>query len=412
MELFPLNLFEVLGSVGAYLVFLVIGFAFGYVLEISGFAFSPKLAAQFYFKDLTVLKVMFTGIVVAMVLIFGATALGLLDYNLIWVNPTYLWPGIIGGLIMGIGFILGGFCPGTSLVAFATFKLDGILFALGVLFGIFVFGETVEYFELFWHSSYMGRLTIPELFGVETGWIVLGIVAMALFMFWGGEQLERIIGGKDLTKEPRWRYYGAGALVIGAFFVLIVGQPTTLDRWEMIAPEMQPKLDNREVYIHPGELLHTMHDHVLQVKMIDVRGEADYNLFHIAEAERADLGGLPELSKELLLASPNTIVVLMSNDETLSTQAWKFLAAESVPNIYILEGGVNGWLDVYREEEIGIEPKMGLIADDELRYEFVAALGGSYEVSDPKYFHWDGLIEYIPKIKLELKRGPSSGGCG
>jgi hypothetical protein len=109
MAPFPLNLYELLGDFGAYLVFLAIGFAFGYTLEIAGFAKSDKLAAQFYFKDLTVLKVMFTAIIVAMVGIFMVTALGLLDYNLIWVNPTYLWPGIVGGLIMGVGFILGGF---------------------------------------------------------------------------------------------------------------------------------------------------------------------------------------------------------------------------------------------------------------------------------------------------------------
>ena len=94
MAPFPLNVTELLGQYGAYLVFLVIGFGFGYALEIGGFGNSKKLAAQFYFKDLTVLKVMFTGIIVAMVSVFLASALGLLDYSLVWVNPTYLWPGL------------------------------------------------------------------------------------------------------------------------------------------------------------------------------------------------------------------------------------------------------------------------------------------------------------------------------
>ena len=109
MTPFPLNVYELLGQYGWIFVFLLIGFAFGYVLEIAGFGHSPKLAAQFYFKELTVLKVMFTAIIVAMVGIFIATGLGLLDYNMVWVNPTYLWPGIVGGLIMGVGFIIGGF---------------------------------------------------------------------------------------------------------------------------------------------------------------------------------------------------------------------------------------------------------------------------------------------------------------
>ena len=73
-----------------YLLFALIGFAFGFTLEMSGFGDSRKLAAQFYFTELTVLKVMFTAIVTAMVLLFGAVGLGILDFSQVWVNPTYL----------------------------------------------------------------------------------------------------------------------------------------------------------------------------------------------------------------------------------------------------------------------------------------------------------------------------------
>jgi len=109
MAPFPLPIDSLLGHWPSYVVYIAIGFGFGYVLEIAGFGKSTKLAAQFYLKEMTVLKVMFTAIVVAAVLIFLASAMGLLDYNLVWVNPTYLWPGIVGGLVMGVGFILGGF---------------------------------------------------------------------------------------------------------------------------------------------------------------------------------------------------------------------------------------------------------------------------------------------------------------
>ncbi len=87
---FPLPLIELLGQWGSYIVYLLVGLFFGFILENAGFGNSKKLAAQFYFKDLSVFKVMFSAIIVAMSLIFLSTALGLLDYNLIWVPPIWI----------------------------------------------------------------------------------------------------------------------------------------------------------------------------------------------------------------------------------------------------------------------------------------------------------------------------------
>jgi len=332
MAPFPLPLEALLGKAGAYLIYLVIGFFFGFVLEISGFANSPKLAAQFYFKDLTVLKVMFTAIVTAMVLIFLASGLGLLDYNLIWVNPTYLWPGIVGGFIMGIGFIIGGFCPGTSLVSAATFKVDGIFFALGSLVGVFAFGETVRFYERWWNDSYYGRLTLMDVFHLPPGVVVLLVVLMAIFMFWGGEQLERIFGKRDLKQEPKGRLLGAIGLVGVALIVLLVGQPTTAEKWARLAPVKEAALAAREVQIHPGELYAAMYDDRLNLVMLDVRSERDYNLFHLRRARHVPLEQIQKVVPQLLLEpAENTVVVVMSNDEIAATEAWKILVAESVP---------------------------------------------------------------------------------
>jgi len=84
MTAFPLPLVDLLGQYGSFFIYLLVGLAFGATLEMAGFGNSKKLAAQFYFKDLTVFKVMFTAIVVACVLIFLSSSIGLLDYNLIW----------------------------------------------------------------------------------------------------------------------------------------------------------------------------------------------------------------------------------------------------------------------------------------------------------------------------------------
>ena len=409
MTTFPLPLAEIFGHWGSYGVYLMIGIAFGAVLEAAGFGNSRILAAQFYFKDMTVLKVMFTGIIVAMVLVFGASAVGLLDYNLLWVNPTYLWPGIVGGLIMGAGFIIGGFCPGTSLVAMATLKKDGLFFVLGVLAGIFLFGETVDYFPIFWNSSYMGRFTLPELFGLPTGVTVLLVVLMALVMFWGGEKLEQHYGGKDPKKAPKWRYSAAGVLIVGAVALIFIGQPTVDDRWAAIAKVKETELEDREKQIHPGELLDSLHDNQLKVIMLDVRDEVDYNLFHILDARHVPLDELPEIIEELHLEPANALFVTVSNDEEAATEAWKILEAESVPNSYILEGGVNNWIATYGDDDLTKNFNRGA-GDDQLCYIFDSAVGSSYAAAEPDPHAFE--LMYTPKVQMELKRAPASGGCG
>ena len=381
------------------------------IFGLVGFGNSKKLAAQFYFRDLTVLKVMFGAIVTAMVLLFLSSAIGILEFNLVYVPETFLWPGLLGGVIMGFGFIIGGFCPGTSVVSTATLKIDGALFLLGAFFGVFAFGETERYFDGFWHSSYYGRLTLMDVFNLPTGVVVLLVVFMALFMFWGAEQLERIFGKRDLKREPRLRYAGAGALVLVALAVLVIGQPDAADKWARIAGAKEAALAAREVQIEPGELLASLGDDKLNVVLLDVRPEADYNLFHIVGARRVDLDKLDTLVPELLQEpAAVTVTVVMSNDEAAATEAWKVLQAESIANVYILEDGVNNWIRTFGAGEADIVPLAASPGDDRLEFAFPAALGARYEAAHPSPHEWE--LEYRQRIKLERKRSPSGGGCG
>jgi hypothetical protein len=185
------------GTWGEPVVHLVIGVLFGLVLERAGFGSAKKLAAQFYLEDMSVLKVMFTGIITAMLLIYWTVGFGLLDFGRVWVNPTYLGSGIVGGLLFGVGFVVGGYCPGTALVAAATLKLDGMLFVLGVLGGIWVFGYTVPLIDGFWnHSGDYGTLTVFDWLGVSPPVAVLLAVLMAVGMFVGAEAVERWMKGR------------------------------------------------------------------------------------------------------------------------------------------------------------------------------------------------------------------------
>lgn len=410
MTEFPLPLVELLGKYGAYMVYLLIGVAFGATLETAGFGNSKKLAAQFYFKDLTVFKVMFTAIVVAMVGVFLSSAVGLLDYNLVWVPPTYLWPGIVGGLIMGAGFIVGGFCPGTSLVAMATGKIDGIFFVLGVLTGIFAFGETVDRFALFFESSYMGRFTLPELFGLSYGAVVLAVLLMAMFCFWGAEKIEQAIGGPTAQRAPRWAPAAALMLLALAVGHLVIGQPDNARRWSLMAAEQTMLLDERSVYVSPEELLATIHDSRLKTVLLDVRDERHYNQFHIRGARRLPADQWVEASRELMFEPANTVFVTMSNDELGATEAWKALKAESLPNVYILDGGVNNWIRTYSSREFTDRHRLRGHENDQPAYRFDAALGSRHAAAEPNPEM--STVDYEPKIRLELKRAPTGGGCG
>jgi len=410
MTSFPLPLADMLGHWGSYGIYALVGIAFGMTLESAGFGNSKMLAAQFYFKDMRVFKVMFTAIIVAMTLVFLSSALGILDYNLIWVPPTYLWPGIAGGLIMGVGFIIGGFCPGTSLVGLATGKLDAIVFVFGVLFGIYLFGETIGDYAVFFESSYMGRFTLPELFNVSYGAVVISIVVVALALFLVSEKVEAAVNKTPQSKLPGWTKPAAGALVALAAVALVIGQPSNEDRWQAISAESQAKLDQREVQIAPAELLTYMNDSKIKVIPLDIRDERFYNQFHLRGAVHLPMDRVQDKASELQLELANTVFVLMSNDEEAATEAWKVLKAESVPNLYILEGGINAWLDTYAGHSISEENRISNPQPDQLAYRFNVATGSRHAAAEPDPHFLD--LKYEPKIILELKRAPISGGCG
>ena len=410
MMSFPLPLADLLGHWGSYGIYALVGIAFGMTLESAGFGNSKLLAAQFYFKDMRVFKVMFTAIIVAMVLVFLTSAIGLLDYNLIWVPPTYLWPGIVGGLIMGVGFIIGGFCPGTSLVGFATGKLDAVMFVFGVLFGIYLFGETIGNYAVFFESSYMGRFTLPELFDISYGTVVISIVVAALLLFVIAEKVEAAVNKTPGKKLPGWTKPAAVALVALAAVNLAIGQPSNEDRWQAIAAESQAKLDQRQVQIAPAELLTYMNDSKIKLIPLDVRDERYYNQFHLRGAVHAPLDQIQGMASELQLELANTVFVTMSNDEEAATEAWKILKAESVPNIYILEGGINAWLDTYAHDSLIEENRIADPQPDQLAYRFKVATGSRHMAAEPDPHFFD--LKYEPKVILELKRAPTSGGCG
>ena len=168
-----------------------IGIGFGFCLERAGFGSARKLTAVFYFHDMAVVKVMFSAIVTAMAGLFVLSAAGLLDLAELYVEPTALAAQIVGGLLFGAGFIVGGYCPGTSIAAAATGRKDGIAFLLGMLTGVLAYAELTPGIEGWIKASTQGELTLPALTGIGMGWWTLAFVAFLAFAAWGMGALER-----------------------------------------------------------------------------------------------------------------------------------------------------------------------------------------------------------------------------
>jgi len=376
MAPFDVNAFS--GTVGYALIFGAIGFGFGAALELAGFGDTRKLAAQFYLSEMTVLKVMFTAIVVAAVLIALASGFGFLDMSRVFVNPTFLPSEVLGGLIMGVGFVVGGFCPGTSLVSAATLKVDGMLFVLGGLVGVFLFGESVGSFEPFWLAGNLGRFTLPEWLGLSTGLTVLLVVLMALAAFVAAEALERRFGPTrpQIQGRRRLAWAGAGALLAPALLLTFRGDPSPEQRWHWLPPAVQEEVADRAVFASPAEVVALRKDTALRVDVVDLRDEHDFNLFHVGGARRVASGALvrPAELRRLLDEPPSTITILADNGEGPALEAWKALRSLGVTNVYVLEGGVNRWLELYPIPDC-VATREPSPVDGALGYRFAFATG-------------------------------------
>jgi hypothetical protein len=186
----PLSDFGLVSDSGGLAVAVVLGFAFGFALERAGFGSARRLTAVFYLHDMSVLKVMFSAIVTAMLGLFVLSGIGWLDMSLIYLVPTHVLPQVVGGLMLGVGFVVGGYCPGTSVAGMATGRLDAMIYALGLTAGLAFYAEIYSRIEPWVKLTSLGRITLPALLGIPAGWLVLAVAVLAGAAFLGAERIE------------------------------------------------------------------------------------------------------------------------------------------------------------------------------------------------------------------------------
>lgn len=207
----------------------LVGFLFGFVLERAGFGDARKLTAIFYLRDFAVLKVMFTAIVVCVLGLLYFSLFGWLDLSRVYILPTYIWPQIAGGLILGVGFVMGGYCPTTSIVATVSGKLDGLIFIVGMGLGSIIFAELFPLLRSFYESGSMGSVRLPDFLNLRPGVVALLVCLMALGAYAVAERVEQKFGNPDeLPKGSRnMKIFASGTLILLGL-ILAIGYPKGL----------------------------------------------------------------------------------------------------------------------------------------------------------------------------------------
>jgi len=325
-------------------VALILGIGFGAVLEQAGFSSSRRLAGLFYGYDFTVLRVFFTAAVTAMSGTLLLAYFGWLDLDAIYVNPTWLIPAIAGGAIMGVGFIIGGYCPGTSLCAMAIGKVDGLFFVAGGILGVFGFGELFPFYEKFYESTSLGPVKVFDSLGMSQGLFAFLLIAVAVGAFAVTTIIEKKVDRASAPSlrfnTPRHLAAGLGAIALGIVFIFLPDRRTHLIN--LAADSVS--LSSHPVKVMPvDELAFRIVDNDPALEIIDVRAPEAFAKSALPGSHNISLREFFSKESRVLLSQRHKKKVLVADADSAERTAFALLQTLGYENIAVLDGGFSNF---------------------------------------------------------------------
>jgi len=351
-----------------FIVAFIIGIFFGAILEQAGFSTSRKLVGLFYGYDFTVLRVFFTAGIVAMIGVLILNHFGLLDMSLVYINPTYFWSAVIGGLIMGLGFVIGGFCPGTSVCAAAIGKIDAMIFIIGAFIGVFIFAEGYPLFEELYKASFWGNPQMFETLGISQSLFAFIMVFFALFSFFVVSIIENKV---NKIKQPAIRFtpYYITLAIIGLFllvsaFIFPDRKTSLLNAAEKEAFTSSYKIDTMSV----DELAYRLMDKTdKELQIFDFRTEKEFEEFSLPKSTFMTEKNLFEKEPNKLLRLKNKINLFIASDETTAKKLAIIANELGIKRVCVLSGG----LEAFKENILNFKPtKEPTSFDEKYTYRF------------------------------------------
>ncbi|HSN14390.1 MAG TPA: YeeE/YedE thiosulfate transporter family protein, partial [Anaeromyxobacteraceae bacterium] len=333
MTLFPLQAAVENVNVAMALAVLA-GFGFGFMLEKAGFGDARKLLRQFFGTEMVMLKVMFSAVATAVILTATLDGLGAIDLRALGhliATPTFLWPMIAGGLLVGAGIVFSGYCPGTDFVGIASGKLDAVVAYGGVVLGQVVAAELdhVEGFKRFFESGAKGQLFLYDVLGVPAAVLAVAVAVVAIGSFLFGEWVERRAAGEAAPASPA----GPKRVVFGALAgvalvaLATLALPTGAGAGARTAGAIGVEELARQIFERPWEQ-----------RVIDVRGAEACAASRVPGAECVEAAEVAKLGLEL---EPAARALVFVGEGDLAEPPPGALAFPG--RVLLLAGGFEAW---------------------------------------------------------------------
>lgn len=346
-----------------FIVALFIGILFGAILEQAGFSTSKKLVGLFYGYDFTVLRVFFTAGIVAMIGVLALVHFGYLDMNLVYINPFFVWSAIVGGLIMGLGFVIGGFCPGTSVCAAAIGKVDAMIFILGAVLGVFLFAEAYPIFEPLYKAANLGSPQVFDSIGISQSLFAFLLALIALTAFWAVSIIENKVNKVDAA-PIRFTPYYVSLAVIGIFMAFSAFIFTSPKDDLKAKVEDKSFVKNHKIdFIDSDELAFRLIDKDKRIQILDFRNPNDFEKFKLPNSTLITIDNLFEKEPNQILRIKGIERIVVANNEEEAIKIAVILEETGYKSIRVLKGGLEQFNNDILKFAKTEEPKNKLEAD-------------------------------------------------
>jgi thiosulfate/3-mercaptopyruvate sulfurtransferase len=342
---------DALGTSRAFFLALLIGVGFGFALERAGFSSSRRLAGVFYFTDMAVVKVMFSAVITAMLGLSYLVAFGWIQLDQIFLMPTIYGAQIVGGLLFGVGFVLGAWCPGTAAAGLAAGRIDALVFLLGTIGGSILFNEFFPLIRSLYTAGNQGPQMLYDTVGMSRNGFILAFTLVAVAAFWLSEWAEKVRTGRGpYLGTPFLKAFSLALVVLaGGLFVLspavtaaTAKSAGTASGMAVNEKSLMESVGKAKDHIEPEELADRLMASEPNLVVVDVRPAAEFNAFHIRGALNVTLA---QMAKSLQPFKNKGLIVLYSNGMTHPAQARDSLQRQGFGNVYLLTDGLQGFRD-------------------------------------------------------------------